>query len=86
MYLVSVASMPFPSPSSMSNAMSSSHVVASVTTPSSLKITLPSLPVLACPANTMWRKFCQMAQNLDLRCVLVPAPWVLWPKHVSNPE
>ena len=25
-------------------------------------------------------------QNLDLRCVLVPAPWVLWPKHVSNPE
>ena len=25
-------------------------------------------------------------QNLDLRCVLVPAPWVLGPKHVSNPE
>ena len=28
----------------------------------------------------------KMAQNLDLRCVLVPAPWVLGPKHVSNPE
>ena len=27
-----------------------------------------------------------MARNLDLRCVLVPAPWVLGPKHVSNPE
>ena len=27
-----------------------------------------------------------MAQNLDLRCVLVPAPKVLGPKHVSNPE
>ena len=25
-------------------------------------------------------------QNLDVRCVLVPAPWVLGPKHVSNPE
>ena len=30
--------------------------------------------------------FFKMAQNLDLRCVLVPAPWVLGPKHVSNPE
>ena len=30
--------------------------------------------------------FVKMAQNLDLRCVLVPAPWVLGPKHVSNPE
>ena len=30
--------------------------------------------------------FFNMAQNLDLRCVLVPAPWVLGPKHVSNPE
>ena len=29
--------------------------------------------------------FVKMAQNLDLRCVLVPAPWVLGPKHVSNP-
>ena len=28
----------------------------------------------------------KMAQNLDLRCVLVPAPWVLGPKHLSNPE
>ena len=27
-----------------------------------------------------------MAQNLDLRCVLVPAPWVLGPHHVSNSE
>ena len=27
--------------------------------------------------------FFKMAQNLDLRCVLVPAPWVLGPKHVS---
>ena len=27
--------------------------------------------------------FVKMAQNLDLRCVLVPAPWVLGPKHVS---
>ena len=25
-------------------------------------------------------------QNLDLRCVLVSAPWVLGTKHVSNPE
>ena len=33
------------------------------------------------------RPFCfKMAQNLDLRCVLVRAPWVLGPKHVSNPE
>ena len=34
--------------------------------------------------------FFKMAQNLDLRCVLVPAPWVLGRllglKHVSNPE
>ena len=30
--------------------------------------------------------FVKMAQNLDLRCVLVSAPWVLGPKHVSNPE
>ena len=30
--------------------------------------------------------FFKMAENLDLRCVLVPAPWVLGPKHVSNPE
>ena len=30
--------------------------------------------------------FVKMAQNLDLRCVLVTAPWVLGPKHVSNPE
>ena len=30
--------------------------------------------------------FFKMAQNLDLRCVLVSAPWVLGPKHVSNPE
>ena len=30
--------------------------------------------------------FVKMAQNLDLRCVSVPAPWVLAPKHVSNPE
>ena len=30
--------------------------------------------------------FFKMAQNLDLRCFLVPAPWVLGPKHVSNPE
>ena len=30
--------------------------------------------------------FFKMAQNLDLRCVLVPAPWMLGPKHVSNPE
>ena len=28
----------------------------------------------------------KMARNLDLRCVLVSAPWVLGPKHVSNPE
>ena len=28
----------------------------------------------------------KMAENLDLRCVLVSAPWVLGPKHVSNPE
>ena len=28
----------------------------------------------------------KMAQNPDLRCFLVPAPWVLGPKHVSNPE
>ena len=28
----------------------------------------------------------KMAQNLGLRCVLVPAHWVLGPKHVSNPE
>ena len=27
-----------------------------------------------------------MAQNLGLRCILVPAPWVLVPKHVSNSE
>ena len=27
--------------------------------------------------------FFKMAQNLDLRCVLVSAPWVLGPKHVS---
>ena len=27
-----------------------------------------------------------MAENLDLRCVLVTAPWVLGSKHVSNPE
>ena len=27
-----------------------------------------------------------MAQSLDLRCVLVPAPKVLGPKHVSNPR
>ena len=29
--------------------------------------------------------FCKMAckQNLDLRCVLVSAPWVLGPKHAS---
>ena len=27
-----------------------------------------------------------MAQNLDLRCGLAPAPWMLGPKHVSNPE
>ena len=30
--------------------------------------------------------FSKMARNLDLRCVLVSAPWVLGPKHVSNPE
>ena len=30
--------------------------------------------------------FFKMAQNLDLRYVLVPAPWVLGPKHVLNPE
>ena len=30
--------------------------------------------------------FFKMAQNLDLRCVLVSAPWVLGPKHVSNLE
>ena len=30
--------------------------------------------------------FFKMAQNLDLRCVLVPAPGVLRPKHVSNLE
>ena len=30
--------------------------------------------------------FVKMAQNLDLRCVLVPAPWVLGPKHFWNPE
>ena len=30
--------------------------------------------------------FVKMAQHLDLRCVLVPPPWVLGPKHVSNPE
>ena len=35
---------------------------------------------------TSLRLFLKMAQNLDLRCVLVPAPWVLGPKHVSNPE
>ena len=29
--------------------------------------------------------FVNMARNLDLRCVWVPAPWVLAPKHVSNP-
>ena len=29
--------------------------------------------------------FFKMAQNLDLRFVLVQAPWVL-AKHVSNPE
>ena len=28
----------------------------------------------------------KMAQNLDLRCVWVPAPWVLGTKHASNPE
>ena len=27
----------------------------------------------------------KMARHLDSRCVLVPAPWVLGPKHVSNP-
>ena len=33
------------------------------------------------------RPFCfKMAQNLDLRYVLAPAPWVVGPKHVSNPE
>ena len=26
-----------------------------------------------------------MAQNLDLRCVLPPAPLVVWEKHVSHP-
>ena len=26
----------------------------------------------------------KMAQHLDSRCVLVPAPWVLRPKHFSN--
>ena len=30
--------------------------------------------------------FFKMAQNMDLRCVLVTKPWVLGPKHVSNPE
>ena len=30
--------------------------------------------------------FFKIAQNLDLRCVSAPAPWVLGPKHVSNPE
>ena len=30
--------------------------------------------------------FFKMAKNLDLRCVLASAPWVLRPKHVSNPE
>ena len=33
--------------------------------------------------------FFKMAQNLDLRCVLISDPgtsWVLGPKHVSNPE
>ena len=28
----------------------------------------------------------KMAQHLDLRCVIVAAPWVLGPKYVSNPE
>ena len=27
----------------------------------------------------------KMARHLDSRCVLVPVPWVLGPKHVSNP-
>ena len=30
--------------------------------------------------------FSKMARNLDLSCVFVPAPCVLGPKHVSNPE
>ena len=30
--------------------------------------------------------FFQNGANLDLRCVLLPAPWVLGAKHVSNPE
>ena len=24
-------------------------------------------------------------EHLDSRCVLLPSPWVLWRKHVSNP-
>ena len=28
----------------------------------------------------------KLGQQLDLRCVLAPTPWLLGPKHVSNPE
>ena len=28
----------------------------------------------------------KVAQQLDLRCVLAPTPWVVGPNHVSNPE
>ena len=45
-------------------------------------------PVLARQSQNLISRPClvKIAQNLDLRCVLVPAPWVLGPKHVSNPE
>ena len=35
---------------------------------------------------TLLPNFFKMTQNLDLRCVLVQARWVLGPKQVSNPE
>ena len=34
-------------------------------------------------SNTMWRKNCFI---LDSRRVLAPAPKVLGPKHISNPD